>query len=232
MLKDLIEQELLSFCSKERSFATKKFFKTKKGQYSHFDTFIGISIPHIRLVAKRHFKKIDENIIMFFLSSVYHEFRAFAVIVMVLKFENCKKIEDKEKVYRFYVKKSTLQYINNWDLVDLSCYKVIGSFLCSLKAVDDKFLEVFRLLQNFAINENIWIRRISVVSCLTPIKNNFLQEALSIISKTLCDKEDLIQKANGWMLREIGKKDKNLLLAFIEKNLKIIPKTTLRYAKG
>ncbi|MDD2909771.1 MAG: DNA alkylation repair protein, partial [Candidatus Pacebacteria bacterium] len=155
------------------------------------------------------FKELQE-----LLDSKYHECRLTALLVLV---ENYHK--DKEKVVEFYLK--NIKSINNWDLVDLSCPKILGAYL---------FQKERNLLYNLAKSKNMWERRIAIVSTYHFIKNNDFKDTLKISKMLLKDKEDLIHKATGWMLREVGKKDKTVLLAFLEKEYYNIPRTALRYA--
>jgi 3-methyladenine DNA glycosylase AlkD len=140
------------------------------------------------------------------------------LFILIKKFE---KSDEKEKIIDFYLKNLKLGNINNWDLVDLSCYKLLGDFLIDKEK---------NILYKLASSKNLWERRVSIVSCFAFIKEEDFQDALNISKNLLKDSHDLIHKAVGWMLREIGKRDLDSLKKFLAKNYKDISRTTLRYA--
>lgn len=191
-----------------------RFFKTGKGQYGEGDIFLGITIPESRAIAKKYadlsFKEIQS-----LLKSKIHEERLIALLILV---ENYKKLNE-EKIVNFYLENT--KYINNWDLVDLSADKIIGHYLF------DKQKDI---LYQLAQSENLWERRIAIISTFHFIKNNQFNETLRIAEMLLKDKHDLIHKAVGWMLREIGKRDEKALERFLKINHKLMPRTMLRYA--
>ena len=218
MLKSLL-YELNDLSSPEKAKHSLRFFKTEKGGYGYGDVFRGIIVPKLRLLSKKYktLKLVDiENI----LNSKYHEDRLLGLFIMVLQFQN-KKADFKiqESIYKLYLK--NIKAVNNWDLVDISAYHIIGAYL------NDKNKDT---LYNFAYSENLWKRRIAMISCFYYIKNNDFTDALKIAEILLYDKEDLIQKAVGWMLREIGKRDKYLEQNFLDKYHKTMPRTMLRYS--
>lgn len=209
----MIKKELESLKNEEKADHLAYFFKTGKGDYGEGDLFLGVTVPEQRRIAKNNlevsFKELQE-----LLDSKYHECRLTALLVLV---ENYHK--DKERVVEFYLK--NIKSINNWDLVDLSCPKILGAYL---------FQKERNLLSNLAKSKNMWERRIAIVSTHHFIKNNDFKDTLKISKMLLKDKEDLIHKATGWMLREVGKKDETVLIAFLEKEYYNIPRTALRYA--
>jgi len=192
-----------------------RFFKTGKGEYGEGDIFLGLSIPEQREISKRY-SNLSFAHIQKLLNSKIHEHRMVGGIILTLKAE-----KNPEDVFNFYLK--NLKKFNNWDLVDMTCIKILGNFLL------DKSQQR-KILYNLAKSNNLWERRIAIVSTLSFIKNDSLGETLRISEILLKDKHDLIQKANGWMLRELGKKNKKVLLDFIKIHYKDIPRTTLRYA--
>lgn len=210
----MIKKELESLKNEKKADHLAYFFKTGKGEYGEGDLFLGITVPEQRKIAKKNlevsFKELQE-----LLDSKYHECRLTALLVLVENYHH----KDKEKVVEFYLK--NIKSINNWDLVDLSCPKILGAYL---------FQKERNLLYNLAKSKNMWERRIAIVSTYHFIKNNDFKDTLKISKMLLKDKEDLIHKATGWMLREVGKKDKTVLLAFLEKEYYNIPRTALRYA--
>ena len=197
-----------------------RFFKTGKGEYGEGDLFLGIKVPQIRALARR-WSNASDVLIKELLDSKYHEVRLLGVIILVTKYERAKDEKQKKKVLDFYFKHRSA--LNNWDLVDLSVYKIWGDYLLSHQ---DKRQELFK----FARSKNLWERRMAVVATLTLIKNNQFKEIFELTLMLINDKEDLIHKALGWMLREVGKKDQRSLEDFLDKHGNSLARTTLRYA--
>lgn len=195
------------------------FFKTGKGEYGEGDQFIGTSVPDQRKIAKEYFQQISLSDVGKLLSSKIHEHRHCALLILVAKFE---KADDKEQseIIRFYLK--NLKHINNWDLVDTSCYKILGRY-CFENQTDE-------ILFNLAESKDLWHKRIAVVSTLYFIKKNKLTLTKDLVLKNLEHPHDLIHKANGWMLRELGMKNETELLQFLNENYQKMPRTTLRYS--
>lgn len=194
-----------------------RFFKTGKGEYGEGDYFYGIKVPVNRKIAKKY-NDLSFNDLKILLSSKVHEESLAAGLIMVEKFSQADK-EQKEKIFNFYLKNR--KGINNWDLVDLTAPKIIGNFLLER----DK-----NILFELAQSENIWDRRISIISTLTFIRKNRFDETLNIAKLLLYDKHDLIHKAVGWMLREIGKVNQEVEMEFLMKYYKQMPRAMLRYA--
>jgi 3-methyladenine DNA glycosylase AlkD len=194
------------------------FFKTGPGQYGEGDKFLGIVVPETRQLA-REFKDLSMTDLRELIESKYHEERLLALLILVLQFTdgNAKK---QKGIFDFYLKNT--EYINNWDLVDLTADRIIGAYL---------FNKGKGILAKLAKSKNLWERRIAMLSCFYYIKNGNSDEAFKIIDILLNDKHDLIQKAVGWMLREIGKRvDEKILIKFLDKHHLAMPRTTLRYA--
>ncbi len=198
---------------------SKRFFKTGEGEYAEDDRFWGIKVPEQRKIAKR-FKNLDFNEVQQLIEHPVHEVRLTAVFILVYKTERAEQtvIED---VARFYIK--NLPFINSWDIVDSSCQFILGRYL-EHRSRD--------ILYDFARSENLWIRRIAMITCNSFIKQNDFKEAFSIAEILIQDQEDIIQKAVGWMLKEIGKKDQFAEENYLKKNnrYKQMPRTMLRYA--
>jgi len=199
-----------------------RFFKTGKGDYGEGDVFLGITVPESRVIAKKYidisFEEIEKH-----LESKFHEERLVALLILVHKYE--KDIPLRKKIFDFYL--AHTKYINNWDLVDLSAHKIVGRFLFDF----GKEWPIYRmLLKKLAESSNIWERRIAVISTLYFIKKGSLDISINITKMLLKDEHDLIHKAVGWMLREVGKKDKKTLDDFLAKYHKYMPRTMLRYA--
>jgi len=195
------------------------FFKTGKGEYGEGDKFLGINNPTARKIAK-DFADLPIKDLSQTIKSKFHEERLISLLILVLKF-NRATTADKEKVFNFYLKNT--KYINNWDLVDLSAYQIVGAYLDHHK---DK-----KILYKLAKSKNFWERRIAVISTFYYIKNKNPQHSLKIAEILVDDKHDLIHKAVGWMLREIGKKcGEEIEEKFLKKHYKTMPRTMLRYA--
>lgn len=212
----LIEAEFLKE-SQEANYKATKFFKTSPGQYSENDVFIGVRVPIIKTLVKKY-RNLEPEIIINFLNSKINEHRLFALLCLVEKFQKSDE-KLKENIYKIYLK--NIDCVNNWNLVDSSAYNIIGAHIID----KDK-----SILFELANSNNLWHRRISIISTLYFIRKNQFDTTLKIAKILLHDKEDLIHKAVGWMIREISKKDFEVSINFIEKYYKIMPRTMLRYA--
>ena len=214
-----LRKELKELSSPEQAKALQRFFKTGKGQYGEGDIFLGIKVPVQRATAKKYldlnFQQMQE-----LLDSKIHEERLTALIILNSRFKKAKKEPMmKRKIYEFYLENT--KRINNWDLVDLSAPNIIGEFLQK---------EDTGILRHLASSKNIWERRIAIISTFAFIRRRNFGETLVISDLLLNDEHDLIHKAVGWMLREIGKRNKEVLELFLETRYKNMPRTMLRYA--
>jgi len=215
IVKEVINA-LKLFSTEERRKANEWFFKTGKGEYGYGDIFFGVTVPEIRRIAKKFSQEISLQELTELIRSPIHEVRLCALIMLVNKY----KKEDRDKIYQYYLKH--LNSVNNWDLVDTSAPHIVGDYLYHNPKKS-------KILLEFSKSENIWIRRISIVSTFTFIKNNEFNKTLKIAKLLLNDEHDLIHKAVGWMLREIYKRDEDLIKRFLRLNYSQIPRTTLRY---
>jgi 3-methyladenine DNA glycosylase AlkD len=193
------------------------FFKTAKGEYGEGDIFLGVRVPDQRRIANKY-RDIPLTDVLELLRSGIHEHRMTALFILTEKF-NKGDVDAKERIVDLYL--SNTAYVNNWDLVDSSAHKILGAWLV------DKSREV---LYELARSESLWERRISIISTFAFIKNGDLVDALTLAEALLDDGHDLIQKASGWVLREIGKKDQSVLEEFLLKHYQKMPRTMLRYA--
>jgi 3-methyladenine DNA glycosylase AlkD len=191
------------------------FFKTGPGQYGEGDVFIGVTVPQSRQVAKR-FGDLALGEIKDLLCSGVHEERLVALLILVQKYA---KAPDKEEIVKFYL--DNIKRVNNWDLVDLSAPCILGAHLMDK---DRKLL--YRLVKS----GNVWERRIAVVATYHFIRNNDFADTLKIAAMLLQDRHDLIHKAAGWMLREVGKRNTAIEEEFLVEHYKVMPRTMLRYA--
>ena len=216
----LIKKALRSHASLARRKSNKWFFKTGSGQYGWGDKFIGASVPDIRKVA-RQFNELSFFDIKKLLWSKIHEERFCALLILVHKFQTGKR-QDKKQIYNFYLK--NINCVNNWDLVDLSASKIMGEYLLNRSKQERKILYIF------ARSKNIWLRRIAIISTYAFLRQNDFTGTFKIAKILLRDEHDLIHKAVGWMLREIGKRDQQAEEKFLKTHYRIMPRTMLRYA--
>lgn len=193
------------------------FFKTGKGEYGEGDKFIGLNVPANREVAKQN-KEAEISVISELLESDIHEERLCALLILVEKYKKS-DCEKKKDIFEYYIKQT--KNINNWDLVDLSAPKIVGEYLLE----KDK-----SVLLAMSKSKSMWERRIAIVSTITFIKAGKYETTLEIAKILIDDKEDLIQKAVGWMLREAGKKEKKVLIDFLNEYHTRMPRTMLRYS--
>ncbi len=217
-----IRKDLQALADQEKAKVLQRFFKTGPGQYAEGDIFLGVIVPESRKVAKKYSGNIALEEVRRLLGSDIHEERLIALLILVEKFRNAIGNKDeKNKIAKFYL--DNLEGVNNWDLVDLSAPSILGSYL--IQEENDK-----SILYKFAGSSNVWERRVSIIATLRFIKNNQFDDTLKIAEILLCDDHGLIQKAVGWMLREIGKRDIDAEEAFLKKHYRSMPRTTLRYA--
>jgi Predicted DNA alkylation repair enzyme len=212
-----IKKEIKKNADPQKAVLLQRFFKTGPGQYGEGDVFLGIMVPVQRSIVKKY-KDLSLKDLKELLYSDKHEERLIALLILVEQFQKGDE-QKKEDIFAFY--HLHRKRINNWDLIDLTAHRISGSYLMD----KDK-----SLLYKLAESENIWDRRIAVMSTFYFIKYNVFDDALCIAEKLLNDNHDLIHKAVGWMLREIGNRDINTEEGFLEKHYKKMPRTMLRYA--
>lgn len=212
-----IQRELETYIDPVKREYLPRFFKTGKGQYGEGDKFLGVVVPHTRLVARKY-KDEPFEVMAELLQSEWHECRLCALLMMVERFKKCDETGRKE-IYQFYL--SQTERINNWDLVDLSAPYIVGEYLKD-KSRDD----LYRLGESSLL----WEQRIAVVATATLIRNNDFIDILRLSKRLLNHEHDLMRKAVGWMLREMGKRNKDLLVQFLDRFHKEMPRTMLRYS--
>ncbi len=217
MTAQLALSELQQFADPIKAEHSKRFFKSGKGEYGEGEIFLGINVPNQRKIAKKY-AQMPLSEIEILLQNKYHEARLTAVMLLVYRINTCSDLE-LEPVVQLYLK--NLEFVNNWDLVDSSCHQILGRFL-EHKERD--------LLYDLAKSESLWERRIAMITCFYFIKKNDFNDALAIAEILLNDKHDLIHKAVGWMIREIGNRDLETEKQFLDKHFKKMPRTMLRYA--
>jgi 3-methyladenine DNA glycosylase AlkD len=213
-----IYNELTKVSTKARAEAGAWFFKTGPGQYGEGDKFIGVSVPDQRKIAKKLQKSISLEKVEQSLASPWHEERLTSLIILVNKYKSATTTQKKE-IVDFYLKNT--KRINNWDLVDSSAPYILGDWLLD----KDK-----QILYSLAKSDDLWERRISIITTLNFIRNGKFEVTLKLSEQLLSDNHDLIHKASGWCLREVGKKNEQVLMRFLDKFTLDMPRTMLRYA--
>lgn len=217
-MKKEILRDLEKVSSKEYASTLQKFFKTGKGEYGYGDVFVGIKIPSLRSICKKYYRDISFEQLNFFTQNRVHEYRLFAFLILTYKFEKATQ-QQKKDIYEYYIKH--LEYVNNWDIVDLTAHEIVGQYL-----IDKDRKDIYELLNS----DNLWKQRVAVISTYAFIRNGDFKEILSFAKKLLTHEHDLIHKAVGWMLRNMGKKDINELRKFLDSYATEMPRTMLRYA--
>lgn len=211
-----LQRDAKKLGNKKKAKTLAGFFKTVEGEYGYGDVFLGIPVPESRKIAIKY-KNLSFDEIETLLRSEIHEERLIALLILVHQFQHEEMLQ--RRVYEFYLKHT--KYVNNWDLVDISADKIIGGYL-----VDKPKVVIYKL----AKSSNLWERRIAMISTYYFIKNDEFEDAIAIAELLIEDENDLIQKAVGWMLREVGNKDLKTEEKFLKKYHKVMGRTALRYA--
>ena len=212
-----IQATLRKLGSKRQAEIAQRFFKTGPGEYGEGDRFLGVKVPELRRLSKQC-KDLSLSDTAKLLKSPFHEERQLALFILAQRYARAPETEQK-KLYELYLKST--RYINNWDLVDCSAEHVVGAFLRERPK---------KPLYGLARSSSLWERRIAILSTYHYIKRNEFSETLKIAEMLLADKEDLIHKAVGWMLREVGNRDRMVEERFLAKHYNTMPRTMLRYA--
>lgn len=213
-LVDRIRKDLRRASDPSKALILQRFFKTGPGQYGEGDVFLGVTVPESRKIAREYSEFSDLASVGNLLRSKVHEARLVGLLILVQKYERGEK-----GIPEFYVKK--LRHVNNWDLVDLTAPNILGAHLASRNR---------SLLHTLARSANLWERRVAMVATYYFIKRNDFADTLKIAELLLADKHDLIHKASGWMLREVGKRDLAIEEGFLNQHCARMPRTMLRYA--
>lgn len=219
MLKSLI-YDLQVLKNSEKILVFKRFFKTGKGEYGEGDQFIGLTVPQQREVVKKYWQTTTIADLTTLLHNPIHEYRLTALLIAVAQYKKYKKeLAKRKRLVDWYLKNT--KYINNWDLVDLSAPNILG----------DWFFERSKIvLYNFANSELLWERRIAILTTYEFMRRGKLEDTIRIATILLRDKHDLIHKAVGWMLRELGKRNLKMEESFLKQHYQVMPRTMLRYA--
>ena len=218
-LLNKLKQDLQRLRNPKKAKVLQGFFKTGRGQYGEGDIFLGITVLLQRKVARKYLV-LKLSGLKELLSDNIHEYRLTALLILIGKYEKANE-KEKAEIFDFYLKNT--KSINNWDLVDLSAPKIVGDYLL------DKFGER-KVLYQFANSDDLWKKRIAVLATYAFIKTDQFEDTLKIAKILLNDEHDLIHKAVGWMLRELGKKNQEKEEKFLKRYYQIMPRTMLRYA--
>ncbi|MDO8599291.1 MAG: DNA alkylation repair protein [bacterium] len=215
-----VQHEIRAAADPECAAIARSFFKTGRGEYGHGDRFLGLTVPEQRRIARRHadFPWAELRIL---LRSAYHEERFVALIILTMQFERGDAAARTQIVRRY--RTAIVRSVNNWDLVDATAYKILGEYLRTHPTER-------RLLVTLARSRNLWERRVAIIATLAFIARNEFTDTFRIADILLADSQDLIHKAVGWMLREVGKRDRRALEAFLRTRHTRMPRTMLRYA--
>jgi 3-methyladenine DNA glycosylase AlkD len=211
-------KHLISLANPEKAKILSGFFKTGKGEYGEGDLFLGLSVPMIHDAVKLYWRETSLKDVEVLLKDRYHEVRLAALLVLVTRYRKGTEADQKQ-IFELYLKNTA--HINNWDLVDLSAYKIVGAYLLTRPR---------DILFSLAKSKSLWERRISIISTFAFIRKGEYADTLKLAEILLYDKDDLMHKAVGWVLREVGKHDLSLLRKFLDKYVSTMPRTTLRYA--
>lgn len=215
----IIFQAIQAQANPQKAKQLARFFKTGKGEYGESDVFLGLTVPQQRKIV-RQYQRLEMADITKLLHSKIHEYRLIALLILVEQFNRADLTKQKQ-IFTFYLKNT--RYINNWDLVDLTAPKIVGQYL--LEHPEQK-----PMLIKLAKSWLLWERRIGIMATFAFIKNKQLRWTLKLSKILLCDQHDLIHKAVGWMLREVGKIDQKVEETFLDQYAKTMPRTMLRYA--
>jgi 3-methyladenine DNA glycosylase AlkD len=216
---DQIKTDLTSLADAEKAVFLPKFFQAFPGGYGEGDRFIGVTVPHQRQIARQHYRSTLLSELDSLIGDPVHEYRLTAVFIMVLKYEKAKTEAEKQAVVNYYL--GNIRHINNWDLVDSSAYKILGAHLYNTGR---------EMLFDLARSNHLWQQRISVIATYYFIRKGDFNDTLKLAEMLLEHEHDLIHKAVGWMLREIGNRDFDAEYRFLKTHYRKMPRTMLRYA--
>ena len=217
-MKEIIA-ELKKVSDPKKALILSGYFKTGRGEYGEGDIMLGVTVPKQRLIAKKYYKTATFAGIQKLLQSKVHEHRFTALEMLVMKYENTSEAKTKKEIFNFYIKNRSA--INNWDLVDTSAPYIVGDYL---------LYRPRNLLYRLVKSKNVWDRRIAIVATYLFIKDGDFEDICALSALLLNDSHPLIHKACGWMLREMGKKDEQALLDFLDQYYVIMPRIMLSYA--
>jgi 3-methyladenine DNA glycosylase AlkD len=216
-----VTKAIQSLASPTQASHLQGFFKTTKGEYGYGDIFLGVTVPQIRKIANQY-KDLTLPQIDKLMASKFHEIRFCGLVILTLQFKSSSESIVHKKIFDFYLKQVKVDRVNNWDLVDVSA-PIIGQYLIGLGSSN-------QLLLKMARSKSLWQRRVAIVFTFAFIREGIPQPTVVVAQELLHDDQDLIHKATGWMLREMGKRNPIELRRFLEKNVSMMPRTMLRYS--
>ncbi len=214
--------ELKKLGSKKKALGSARFFKTGKGHYGEGDKFLGVTVPETRNTIKKY-QALSYSEISKLLKNNFHEIRLAGLLLLVWQAQKARTLADRKKIFDFYMKH--VRYINNWDFVDTSSPDIVGPYLSEISHP-----KRLAFINKMIASKNLWENRIIMIATLYEIRKGNGKMAIYIAEKFLNHKHDLMHKAVGWMLREVGKRDKRELVVFLDKHASHMPRTALRYA--
>ncbi len=220
--------DLQALADPSRAEHSARFFKTGPGQYGEGDVFMGLTVPNTRIVARRY-RDLPRADVDELLTSPIHEVRLCGVVILTEQFKKLKTSPDRIDAFDYYVGAVQAGFINNWDLIDVSA-PTFGTLLVDQGRVASSNASGERLLRKLAVAESMWERRLAVLLTFAFIRANQFELTLAMADMLLGDKQDLMHKAMGWMLREVGKRDADVLRDYLAAHIRELPRTTLRYA--
>ncbi|MDD2798092.1 MAG: DNA alkylation repair protein [Bacteroidales bacterium] len=213
-----IKQALTLHSNKEKALASQQFFKTGEGEYAEGDLFLGVTVPEQRKIATKNLST-SQGEVEKLLHDPYHECRLTALLIMVAKYQKTKETTTRREIVELYLRNK--KQINNWDLVDSSAHFILGHYLRDKERA---------ILYQLADSNQLWEQRIAIISTFDFIRNGDYTDTLLLSEKMINHSHDLMHKAIGWMLREVGNRNKAVEVAFLEKYSTQMPRTMLRYA--
>ena len=216
-MQDDVRQRLRAVATAERAAGAQRFFKTGPGEYGEGDKFLGVTVPDLRRIT-REFQDLPAGDVRKLLTSEWHEERALALLILVRQYERGDHVA-RDAIYDRYLRST--RHINNWDLVDCSAAQIVGAHLAGTSTTP---------LRQLAKSRSLWERRIAIIATLHFIRRGEFDETLRIAGMLLDDPHDLIHKAVGWMLREVGSRDRGVAERFLDRHAATMPRTMLRYA--
>ena len=215
----LIKSELDRHTNFKRQANASRYFKSGPGEYAEGDQFLGVANPDLRAISKLFWNEVSEDEVAELLNDPIHEVRLLGIFILVLKFQKAKTPTNKEVWVNVYL--NNLEKINNWDLVDSSCYQILGAFYWKREK---------NLFFNLATSPSLWRQRVAMISSFYWIRKREFSDALALAAQLKSHPHDLMHKAVGWMIREIGKRDFEVANEFLKKHYSSLPRTALRYA--
>ncbi|MEG2181219.1 MAG: DNA alkylation repair protein, partial [Bacteroidales bacterium] len=213
-----VKMALQVFADERQAAVLSRFFKTGKGEYGEGDRFMGVRVPQVRAVAKEAYQ-LPLTEVERLIDDPVHEVRLCGFLILVLKYEKLRDEAARQQIVACYL--ANARKANNWDLVDLSAPKILGHWLCS----HDRAI-LYQLVES----DNLWEQRIAMVATWRIIRQDEYDDTLSLALRLMAHPHDLIRKAVGWMLREVGKRDREVLTGFLDQYATQLSRTSLRYA--